>query len=82
VTFGEIMLSDLGASMEILVNDGNLTWGWTVGSNMPITLTVVTLNYRTKHEKVTFGVLALSVTFSTFIIGVLLLCWSLCMNLF
>ena len=28
------------------VIDGNLKWAWTVGSNMPISLTFVTLNWK------------------------------------
>ena len=38
VTFEEIVLSGLEASKKT-VNDDNLKWGWTVGSNMLITLT-------------------------------------------
>ena len=48
---------------------------------MLITLTVVTLDYRTKCEEVPIGVLALSATFSTFVVSVHLVCWFLCMNL-
>jgi len=56
----------------------NHKWGWTVGSNMPITLTVVTLDYATKCGEVPFGVLPFRVTF---VVGVHHVCWSLCMNL-
>jgi len=41
---------------------------------MHITLTVVTLDYRAKCGEVPFGDLALSITFSTFVIGVHLVC--------
>jgi len=48
---------------------------------MIITLTVGTLDYMIKFGEVLFGVLTLSVTFSTFVVGVHLVSWSLCMNL-
>ena len=34
------------------INISNHKWGWIVGSKMPITLTVITLHYRTKCENV------------------------------
>jgi len=48
---------------------------------MPITLTVVTLNYRAKCGEVPFDGLSLNVTFSTFVASVHLVCWSMCINL-
>ena len=50
VTFKEIVVSDLGASMKT-PSDGNLKWACTVGSNMSITLTFVALGCRTNLEK-------------------------------
>jgi len=35
---------------ENSVNNSNLKWGYTIGSNMPITLQVVTLDYRTVEK--------------------------------
>ena len=55
---------------ENSVNDDNLKQSWTVGNNMPITLTVITLDYKTKCGEVSFSILALSVTFSAFIFAV------------
>jgi len=73
-TFGEIVLSGLGASMKTLSIMAILNGDWTVDSNMHRILTVVILDYRIKCGEVHFGVLACNVTFSTFIVGVHLVC--------
>ena len=77
--FQGIGLSSLGVSIETLAMI-NLKWSWTVGNNMPIALIVLTLDYRNKCGEVPFDVLPLNVTFNTFVIGIHLVCWSLCNN--
>jgi len=70
VTFGESVVR-IRSFNENSINDGNLKWGWTVGNNTFITLTVVSLDYGTKCEKVPFIVFTLSVIFNAFIFDVL-----------
>jgi len=43
---------------ENSVIDGNLKWAWTVGNNMPITLTFISITYGANLEKVIFSVLS------------------------
>jgi len=52
-------------------SDGSLKWVWTIGSNIPIVLTVAILDYRSKFEKLTFNAFIFCVIFNAFVFGVL-----------
>ena len=54
---------------ENFISDDNLKWAWRVCSNIPIALIVVTLDYRTKFEKVSFNAFIFGVTFNVFVFG-------------